>query len=105
MTQTALGKGFAGGIIGLALLTVLSLALMARRVHRRAASAARPAPSLRSVYTIVLGLGGWLLGVLVVISTTRGVPVDGEVFSAVTIGAPIGLGVYLAWVTATGPSG
>ena len=99
MTQTALGKGFAGGIIGLALLTVLSLALMARRVHTNgAASAARPAPLLRSVYTIVLGLGGWFLGVLVVISTTRGVPVDGELFSALTIGAPIGLGVYLAWV-------
>ena len=34
VTQTALGKGFAGGIVGLALLTVLSLALMARRVTR-----------------------------------------------------------------------
>ena len=53
---------------------------------------------LRSVYTVVLGLGGWLLGVLVVISTTRGIPVDGELLSAISIGAPIGLGVYLAWV-------
>ena len=34
VTQTALGKGLAGGIVGLALLTVVSLALMARRVHR-----------------------------------------------------------------------
>ena len=72
------------------------------RPQRRAASAARPAPTLRSVYTIVLGLGGWFLGVLVVISTTRGVPVDGELFSALTIGAPIGLGVYLAWVRRDG---
>ena len=98
VTQTALGKGFAGGMIGLALLTVLSLALMARRVHRKGGYGRKAGVVLRSAYTIVLGLGGWLLGVVVVISTTRGVPVDGELFSAVTVGAPIGLGVYLAWV-------
>jgi len=98
VTQTALGKGFAGGITGLALLTVLSLALMARRVHRKGGFGRVTGATLRSVYAVVLGLGGWLLGVVVVISTTSGVPVDGDVFSAVTVGAPVGLGVYLAWV-------
>ena len=98
VTQTALGKGFAGGMIGLAALTVLSLALMGRRVHRKGRFGRKGAAVLRSAYTVVLGLGGWLLGVVVVISTTRGVPVDGDLFSAVTVGAPIGLGVYLAWV-------
>jgi pimeloyl-ACP methyl ester carboxylesterase len=98
VTQTALGKGFAGGMIGLALLTLLSLALMARRVHRKGGFGRKAGAVLRSAYTVVLGLGGWLLGVVVVISTTRGVPVDGELFSALTVGAPIGLGVYLAWV-------
>jgi hypothetical protein len=98
VTQTALGKGFAGGIIGLALVMVLSLALMARRVHRKGGFGPKAAAVLRSAYTVVLGLGGWLLGVVVVISTTRGVPVDGELFSALTIGLPVGLGVYLAWV-------
>ena len=98
VTQTALGKGFAGGMIGLALLTVLSLALMARRVHRKGGFGGKAGAVLRSIYTVVLGLGGWLLGVVVVISTTRGVPVDGEIFSSLTIGIPVGLGVYLAWV-------
>ena len=98
MTQTALGKGFAGTMIGLALLTVLSLALMARRVHRKGGFGGKAGAILRSIYTVVLGLGGWLLGVVVVISTTRGVPVDGEIFSSLTVGIPVGLGVYLAWV-------
>jgi len=98
VTQTALGKGFAGGFMGLALLTVVSLALMARRVHRKGGFGRKASAVLRSVYTVVLGLGGWLLGVVVVISTTHGVPVDGDLFSAVTVGVPIGLGVYLAWV-------
>ena len=98
VTQTALGKGFAGGIDRAALPDgALARADGAPRAQARAASAARPAcccgrsnrrPRPRRL------------------APRRphrdldepGVPVDGELFSAVTIGAPIGLGVYLAWV-------
>ena len=44
------------------------------------------------------GLGGWLLGVLLVITALPGVPVDDELFAALSVGLPIGLGIYLAWV-------
>ena len=98
VTQTALAKGIAGAIVGLALLMVLSLLLMARRVHKRGGYGRKASALLRSLYPVVLGLGGWFLAVLVVLTTMPGTPVDGELLSALSIGAPIGLGVYFAWV-------
>jgi pimeloyl-ACP methyl ester carboxylesterase len=98
VTQTALAKGFAGTMVGLALLTVLSLLWMARRVHKRGRIGRKAGATLRSLYPIVLGLGGWFLGVLVVITTMPGVALDDELLSALSVGVPIGLGIYLAWM-------
>jgi hypothetical protein len=98
VTQTALAKGIAGAMVGLALLTVLSLLWMARRVHKRGGFGRKSGATLRSLYPIVLGLGGWFLGVLIVITTRPGVPLDDELLSAFSVGVPVGLGIYLAWV-------
>jgi pimeloyl-ACP methyl ester carboxylesterase len=98
VTQTALGKGLAGAMVGLALLTVLSLLAMARRVHRRGRFGRKSSALLRSLYPIVLGLGGWFLGLLIVITTMPGVPLDDELLALLSVGVPVGLGVYLAWV-------
>jgi len=53
---------------------------------------------LRSLYPLVLGLGGWFLGVLVVMTVLPGVPLDDELLAALSVGTPIGLGIYFAWV-------
>jgi uncharacterized membrane protein YdfJ with MMPL/SSD domain/pimeloyl-ACP methyl ester carboxylesterase len=98
VTDTALGKGIAGTMIGLAALTVLSLLLMARRVRKRGRFGRKASVTLRSLYPIVLGLGGWFLGVLIVITTMPGVPLDDEVLAALSVGLPVGIGVYFAWV-------
>ncbi len=98
VTQTALGKGFAGTMVGLALLTVLSLLLMWRRVQRRGRFGRKAAAMLRALYPIVLGLGGWFLGVLIVITTMPGTPLDDELLATLSVGLPIGLGIYFAWV-------
>jgi pimeloyl-ACP methyl ester carboxylesterase len=98
VTQTALAKGIAGTMVGLALLTVLSLLWMAWRVHKRGRFGRKAGATLRSLYPIVLGLGGWFLGVLVVITTMPGVPLDNELLAAFSVGTPIGLGLYFAWV-------
>jgi pimeloyl-ACP methyl ester carboxylesterase len=98
VTQTALAKGIAGAMVGLALLTVLSLLWMARRVHKRGRFGRKAGATLRSLYPIVLGLGGWFLGVLIVITTMPGVALDDELLAAFSVGIPIGLGIYLAWV-------
>jgi pimeloyl-ACP methyl ester carboxylesterase len=98
VTQTALGKGIGGAMVGLALLTVLSLLWMAGRVSLRGGYGRKASAVLRSVYPIVLGLGGWFLGVLLVITTMPGVSLDDQLLATLSIGVPVGLGIYFAWV-------
>ena len=97
MTQTGLGKGFAGTMLGL---PVVALALAAADVAPRragaAGSAARRASCSARVYTLVLGLGGWFAGVVVVLLAFPTVPLDDVLLAVLSIGVPIGLGVYLA---------
>ena len=78
---------------------------MAGRVRRRGGFGRKASAVLRSVYPIVLGLGGWFAGVLIVITTMPGTPLDDELLAALSIGVPIGLGVYLAWVNRDRPAG
>src|SRR5207237_3191800 len=98
VTQTALGKGIAGAMVGFALLTVLSLLAMAWRAHRRGRFGRKAGATLRSLYPIVLGLGGWFLGVMIVITTMPGTPLDNELLAAFSVGVPVGLCLYFAWV-------
>jgi uncharacterized membrane protein YdfJ with MMPL/SSD domain/pimeloyl-ACP methyl ester carboxylesterase len=99
VTLTALAKGIAGVMVGLALLVVLSLLWwMPRRVHKRGQFGRKASATLRSIYPIVLGLGGWFLGVLVVITTMPGTALDGELLGILSTATPIALGIYWAWV-------
>ena len=43
-------------------------------------------------------LGGWFLGILIVLATMPGVAIDDEPVVALSVGLPVGLGIYLAWV-------
>jgi pimeloyl-ACP methyl ester carboxylesterase len=96
-TLPALAKGIAGAIVGFAILALLSLLLMARRVHKRGRFGRKSAATLRTLYPIVLGLGGWFVGVLVVLTTMPGTPLDSELLAVVSVGVPVGLGLYFAW--------
>jgi pimeloyl-ACP methyl ester carboxylesterase len=96
VTQAALGKGIGGAMVGLAVITVLSLLWMA--VRRTPRFGRKKSVLMRSLYPIVLGLGGWFLGVLIVITTMPGTPLDDELLAGLSVGLPIGLGVYFAWV-------
>lgn len=100
----ALAKGIAGTMAGFAILVVVSLLWMAHRVRTRGRIGPKAGAILRSVYPIVLGLGGWFLGLLVVVAFMPGVPIDSALLATLTIGGPIGLGVYLAWVHHDDPS-
>jgi pimeloyl-ACP methyl ester carboxylesterase len=94
----ALAKGIAGSMVGLALLTVLSLLWLARRVHKRGRVGRRASATVRSLYAVVLGLGGWFLGVLIAITTMPSVPLTDALLNVLSIGVPVGLGIYLAWL-------
>ena len=98
VTQTALAKGIAGTMVGLALLTVLSLLWMPLRVLGRGAYGHKASATLRWPYPIVLGLGGWFLGALIVITTMPGVPLDNELLAVLSVGVPVGLCIYWGWV-------
>ena len=98
VTQTALGKGIAAGLVGLAALAVLSLLWMAGRVHFFGRYGRKSSATLRSVYPVVLGLGGWFLGVIVVVTTMPGTALDDWRLAALSVSVPIGLGLYFAWM-------
>jgi hypothetical protein len=85
-------------MLALAALTLLSLGWMALRVRRRGAFGRKASVALRSLFPVVLGLGGWFLGVLVVLATMPGTPLLDEWVTSIAVGLPIGLGIYLAWV-------
>ena len=97
-TQAAIAKIVAGSMVGLALLAVLSLLWMPRRVHWQGRFGRKASAFLRSLYPVVLGLGGWCLGALIVLTALPGVPLDDELLAVLSVGVPIGLGIYWAWV-------
>jgi pimeloyl-ACP methyl ester carboxylesterase len=96
VTQTALGKGIAGAMVGLAALTVLSLLWLALR--RKPRFGRTSSVLLRTVYPVVLGLGGWFAGVLLVVTTMPETPIDDPRLATLAVGLPAGLGIYWAWV-------
>jgi hypothetical protein len=67
-------------------------------VHKRGHFGSKASAVLRSANPIILGLGGWLLGALIVLATMPSVAIDDELLVAVSVGVPVGLGIYLAWV-------
>src|ERR1700690_3267300 len=103
-TQTGPGKAIAGAMIGFGLLTILSLLLMWRRAHKRGGFGRKASATLRSVYLLVLGLGGWFTGLIVVLVALPTVPLDSELMAVLSIGTPIGLGTYWAWVNRDRPA-
>jgi pimeloyl-ACP methyl ester carboxylesterase len=98
MTFGALAKTALGVMLALAALTVLSLLVMARRVRTRGRIGPKSGAVLRSVYPLVLGLGGWCLGALIVLTTMPGVRIDDALLVILSVGVPIGVGIYWAWV-------
>jgi pimeloyl-ACP methyl ester carboxylesterase len=98
LRQPSLAKGMAGTMVGLAVLTVLSLLWMPLRLRRRKRFGGKTSALLRSVYPVVLGLGGWFAGILLVITAMPGTPLDDTLLATLSVGVPVGLGLYWAWL-------
>jgi pimeloyl-ACP methyl ester carboxylesterase len=99
-----IAKILVGSMLGLAALAVVTLLLMARRVRRRGRFGQKASAVLRTLAPVVLGAGGWFLGVLVVVTTMPGVPLDDPLFAVLSVGLPIGLGVHYASVDRSRPA-
>jgi len=103
-SQGAYAKDLLGAMMGFGLLVILSLLLMWRRAHKRGGFGRKASAMLRSVYLLVLGLGGWFIGLIIVLVALPTVPLDSELMAVLSIGTPIGLGTYWAWVNRDRPA-
>jgi pimeloyl-ACP methyl ester carboxylesterase len=97
-SQGAFAKGILGVLLGLAALTVLSLLWMTVRLRKQASFGRKGSAAVRSLYAVLLGLGGWCLGVLVVLTTLPTVPIDDQVLVVISVGLPVALAVYCGWL-------
>jgi uncharacterized membrane protein YfcA len=77
---------------------------MAYRVRTRGRLGRTVSALTRSLYSLVLGLGGWFLGLLIVLTTMPGVPLDDQTLAVAAIGVPVSLTVWLAWVNGNWPT-
>jgi pimeloyl-ACP methyl ester carboxylesterase len=103
-SQGAFAKDILGAMIGFGLLMILSLLLMWLWAHKRGGFGRKASAMLRSVYLLVLGLGGWFTGLIIVLVALPTVPLDSELMAVLSIGTPIGLGTYWAWVNRDRPA-
>lgn len=88
-------------------LIVLALGLflwMPRHVQKRGSFGPVAGAVFRIlVVPLVVGLGGWFLAVLGVLALTDTIPIDHELLMVASIGLPIGIGMYWAWVDRDSP--
>jgi hypothetical protein len=103
-TQAFVGKVVAGSMLALALVTVISLLWIPRRVRKRGRMGSRAGVLVRSLFPLVLGLGGWSLAALIALTVAPAVPVDSELLVVFSTAVPVGLGIYWAWLRHDWPS-
>jgi hypothetical protein len=97
LKQTTLARGLLGAMAGLALVTLLSLAWMAIRVHTRGHLGRRARVVVRSAWALVLGLGGWFAVALFALVALPSVPIDAALPMIAGMAAPVALAGYWAW--------
>lgn len=85
-------------LLGFTAISILSLALLARRVYARGRIERKTSAALRSLFPVVLGLGGWSIGILVVLTAMPGVRITDAPVVIVSVVVPICIGTYWAWL-------
>jgi nucleoside-diphosphate-sugar epimerase/pimeloyl-ACP methyl ester carboxylesterase len=91
-------------LLGLAALTVLSLLWMTVRLRKQASFGRKRGAAVRSLYAVLLGLGGWCLGLLVVLTALPTVPLGDPALTVISVSLPVALAVYSGWLKRdTGP--
>lgn len=102
-TYGSLAKRLVGTMLALSALMLVMLAVLGRRRRTRDQLGRTTELLTRSVGAVVLGLGGWSLGALVVFAAMPTVRVDNEFVVVLTVGVPVGLGVHWASVHRSWP--
>src|SRR5438477_709494 len=84
--------------LGFAGLVVLSLLWFARRLSRGATFGRKASFAVRSLLPLLLGFGGWCLGVLIALVALPTVPITDATLAVVSIAPPVALAVYTGWL-------
>jgi pimeloyl-ACP methyl ester carboxylesterase len=97
-TQTMLAKITLAALVGLGAVTALVLAWLPLRLRRRDSVGTKTSLAARTIYAPVVGLGGWCIGSLVVMTAWPFMSLDSQALAVVSIGGPVALATYFAWV-------
>jgi len=96
-TFTAMAKYLLALMLGLVVLAAAVLGWAALRVRLRGSAGHKTSIAMRSVLGFVVGLGGWFLGALIVLTFWTAVPLSSGPLAIFSAGLPIALLLYLAW--------
>ena len=89
--------------LGFAGLVVLSLLWFGRRLYRGATFGRKTSFVVRSLLPLLLGFGGWCLGVLIALVALPTVPITDATLAVVSIAPPVALAVYTGWFRPAAP--
>ena len=104
-THTMIAKIILTTLAGLALITVALLVWLPLplRLRRRGSVGRKTAIATRAVYAPVIGLGGWCLSVLVVLTLWPSLSLASEPLAVGSVAVPVAVSIYLAWVHGARP--
>src|SRR5215469_7312271 len=97
VSEPAIAEYLLGTMLGFAAIMALSLLWLGRRVRKQGAAGRKTSLAARTVAPLVLGIGGWFLAALIVLTLWPTLSLSNEVLGIVSASAPIALGLYLAW--------
>ena len=103
-TQGSIAKIALAVILGVGVAMVLVLTTLAIRIRRRGGTGRKTGAWIRSVGPILFGLGGWFVGLLLVLTLWPSVALDSQLLAVLSTAVPIGLGVYAGWVRPDTPT-
>lgn len=89
-------------LVGFPGAALLALVAMALRLWRWGAFGVKSSAALRALLPVVLGLGGWFLGVLLALPLWPWLALDDAWIVVPGVGLPVGAGIALAWLNPTG---
>jgi pimeloyl-ACP methyl ester carboxylesterase len=97
-THTMIAKIILGTLSGLAFISVALLVWLPLRLRRRGSVGKKTAIATRAMYAPVIGLGGWCLAVLVVLTLWPSLSLASEPLAVISVAVPVAASVYVAWV-------
>jgi pimeloyl-ACP methyl ester carboxylesterase len=98
-TQTTIATYFLAVLIGFAVLALALLAWVALRVRVKGSAGRKTSLVFRTAAPLIIGVGGWFLGALLVLTLWNSVPLGDELLAILASCVPVALALFLAWTS------